>query len=158
MKLIPRYDPPRVDPLGLKRDFSTLHSNTLDHCLSQSIFKDKIVLANHRIECDGPQRDARYRQSKSGKFDGIHLLGPSGSKILTLSVLDILKEAHLTTRTYNSQFDRAWESHRRNPRIPFRNPVVQNRVIAKPTSSIAVTSSIPVYNRFDVLRKISGNE
>ena len=56
--------------------------------------KDKVVIGLHNLECVGGVREARYRDLQ--KYDGIHLLGPSGGKAYTISVLDILKNCGIT--------------------------------------------------------------
>ena len=53
------------------------------------------MIGNHSLECSGGVLQARYNNSQSGKFDGIHLFGPSGGKAYTASVMDILREAGL---------------------------------------------------------------
>ena len=157
LKHIHRYDPPRTDPYKLKREISVLFSNTLDECLNKSIFKDKIILGQHNLGCDGPQRDARYMQSRTGKFDGVHLLGPSGPKMLTLSVLNIMKNAGMTSNEYKRQLERASIDHQRNPRRPFRNPAMISKHTTSQNISARICNDIPTYNRFDVLNRISGN-
>ena len=97
MKQIPRYDPSHVDPMGLKPTLSLLFNNTLTTLWMDSAFKNKIFVGNHDIECTGAIKESRYRQTKTGKYDGIHLYGSSGRKAFTLSVLRILKAADLTS-------------------------------------------------------------
>ena len=80
MKQIPRYDPLSVDPLGLKPVLSNLFNSTLTDLYMASTVKDKIFVGNHNIECTGAIKEARYRHTKSGKYDGIHLYGSSGTK------------------------------------------------------------------------------
>ena len=49
------------------------------------------------IDCNGAIRESRYRHTKSGRYDGIHLYGSSGLKTYTLSVLNILRAANITS-------------------------------------------------------------
>ena len=75
MKQIPRYDPLSVDPLGLKPVLSNLFNSTLTDLYilyMASTVKDKMFVGNHNIECTGAIKEARYRHTKSGKYDGIH--------------------------------------------------------------------------------------
>ena len=58
----------------------------------QSPHKNKIFVGTH-IECSGGIREARYRCTKSGRFDRIHLYGCTGMKAYTNSVMNILKFA-----------------------------------------------------------------
>ena len=60
-------------------------------------------MGSHNIDCTGSIREARYRNTKTGFFDGIHLLGSSGRKAYTNSVLNILKQAGLV----DLEFDHA---------------------------------------------------
>ena len=63
-----------------------------------SELKEKIFVGSHgSIACTGGIREARYRCTQSGRFDGVHLYGSSGMKTYTNSVLEILKNAALTT-------------------------------------------------------------
>ena len=95
MKHIPRYDTMQADPLQIKQALSQIFNNTLADLWIQSPHKNKIFVGSHNIECNGPIREARYRCTKSQKFDGIHLYGSTGMKAYTNSVLQILKSAGL---------------------------------------------------------------
>ena len=97
MKQIPRYDPPSVDPTGLKPALSQLFNNTMTELWMKSNEKNRLFIGSHDIECTGAIRESRYKQPKTGKFDGIHLLGNSGQKAYTLSSLKILQAAKLTS-------------------------------------------------------------
>ena len=97
MKQIPRYDPAEVDPLSLKPTLSQLFNNTLSDLWMNSSMKHKIVIGSHNIDCTGAIKESRYREPKTGRFDGIHLLGNSSRKFYTLSVLNIIKAAQLTS-------------------------------------------------------------
>ena len=151
MKQIPRYDPTNVDPLSLKAALSILFNNTLTRLWMESPFKEKMFIGNHNIECNGSIREARYRHTKSGKFDGIHLYGSSGRKAYTKSVLNILKSAKVTRpgfHGYCAQFafqnqlnkKNQWQTGRSNgKRFKTRQPVQQNAF------------TVPTQNRFDSL-------
>ena len=93
MKQTPRYDPLDVDPLGLKAALSQLFNNILVEMWLSSPLKDKIFVGSHNIDCSGAIQSARYRHTKTGRFDGVHLYGASGSKAYTKSVLNILRSA-----------------------------------------------------------------
>ena len=102
MKQTPRYDPLSVDPLSLKPALSQLYNNTITEEWMTCEFKDNIYIGSHNnIDCTGAIREARYRETKSGKFDGLHFWGASGRKIYTLSVLDILRSANVTSSDYD---------------------------------------------------------
>ena len=119
MNQIPRYDNVEVDPLSLKSALSLLFNKTLTTLWMQSPHKMKMFIGTHSIECSGAICESRYRHTKTGRFDGIHLLGSSGSKAYTESVLRILNAANITSTDYNyhltcpqSQFQ--YQSRRHN--------------------------------------------
>ena len=151
MKHIPRYDPSAVDPLCLKPALSQLYNNTLTEEWLQSDYKDIIVIGTHNIECAGAIKEARYRETKSGKFDGIHLYGSSGRKAYTLSVLNILKSANLTSSDYDfhqscAQFRYQDRQHRHSQQGAFRQMKGKSRNV-----SSQQMFSLPTANRFDGL-------
>ena len=69
-----------------------------------SPLKDKMKLGNHKLECTGGVREARYRSGR--KYDGVHMYGPSGRKSYTESVLMILRSAGLIKISPPSYFHR----------------------------------------------------
>ena len=93
LKQTPRYDPLEIDPLGLKPALSQLFNNTLVDRWLSSPLKNKIFIGSHNIDCSGAIQAARYRHTKTGRFDGVHLYGSSGSKAYTKSVLNVLRAA-----------------------------------------------------------------
>ena len=101
MKQTPRYDPLTTDPLSIKPALSQLFNNTLTELWVSCPMKHKIHIGTHNIDCTGAVQSARYRHTQTGKFDGVHLYGTTGSKAYTNSVLNILKAASLTTSEYN---------------------------------------------------------
>ena len=101
MKQVPRYDPANVDPLGLKPSLALLFNNTITGLWMDSANKDQIFIGEHSIDCTGAIRESRYRQTKTGRYDGIHLYGSSGRKAFTLSVLNILKAANVTASDHD---------------------------------------------------------
>ena len=60
LKLIPRYDPPSVDPLGLKSDLSRMFNEELEELCMNSRFQSKIFVGSHNIDCTGAIRESRY--------------------------------------------------------------------------------------------------
>ena len=101
MKQIPRYDLPSVDPLGLKPSLSLLFNNILGSQWMDSPLKHKLFVGDHNIECNGAIREARYRHTKTGRYDWIHLYGSSGRKAYTNSVLNILRLAKVTSQDFH---------------------------------------------------------
>ena len=101
MKQTPRYDTTEADPSSIKPVLSQLFNNSVTELWMTSQLKDKIFVGNHTIDCTGSIREARYRNTKTGRYDGIHLFGSSGKKAYTNSVMNILKQAGIV----NPEFD-----------------------------------------------------
>ena len=101
MKQTPRYDPADVDPLSVKPAMSYLFNNTIMDLWMNSPMKDRMFVGTHDIECTGAIQSSRYRHTKTGRFDGVHLYGSSGGKAYTKSVLDILRSAKLISSDYD---------------------------------------------------------
>ena len=147
MKHIPRYDPLAADPLSLKPALSQMFNNLLTELWMSSSLKNKIVIGTHNLDCSGAIRESRYRESRTGRFDGIHLLGNSGRKFYTLSVLNILDIADLTTSEYSY--------HLSCPQTKYmeRQRNVSDRSRNKKQSEFV----LPTHNRFSRLQTVQGN-
>ena len=100
MKQIPRYDTAETVPLSLKPALSQLFNSTLMEQWMDCPYKEKLVIGTQNIECYGALNEARYRETMTGKYDGVHLYGSSGRKAYTNSVLNILNNANLVTEDY----------------------------------------------------------
>ena len=72
-----------------------MFKSTLIELWISSIFRDRIEIVNHNLDCVGAVREARFRDSINGKFDGVNMYGPSGKKAYTISLLQALKSAAL---------------------------------------------------------------
>ena len=94
MNQIPRYDPPSEDPQAMKSSLSLLFNSTLTEQWMTSEHKNKIFIGNHNLDCVGASREARFREAGTGRYDGIHMKGPSGRKFYTNSVLGILQASN----------------------------------------------------------------
>ena len=147
MKQIPRYDPSSMDPLALKTTLSMLFNNTLTSLWMESPDKKRIFIGNHNnLDCSGAIKESRYRHTKSGKYDGIHMYGSSGMKAYTLSVLNILKAAQVTSSEY--------DYHNSCAQFKYQNR--QNRNQARQTRTDGEqkarnnqpTFTVPTSNRF----------
>ena len=154
MKQTPRYDPPSEDPLSLKPVLSELYNLTLEQCLQTSEVKDRIYLGTHTLDCTGAIREARYRETKSGKFDGLHLFGTSGSKAYTNSVLNILKLAGMVDPDFDhSDCPQARFQARRRTQV--KNYFWQNDVNIRKSecrrAQLNTRYEIPTKNRFSSL-------
>ena len=152
MKQIPRYDPSHVDPLALKATLSLLFNNTLTDLWMESPHKDKIFVGNHNIECTGAIKEARYRHTKSGKYDGIHLFGSSGQKAYTLSVLNILRAAQVTSSEDTFHLSCAQFKYQNRRRQASHNQQLNKRNVNRKGKF-----SVPTYNRFDKMQDVAQN-
>ena len=164
MKQTPRYDPVSSDPLSLKPALSELFNNILTEQWMSSTVRNKIVVGSHNLECSGAIQQSRYRQSKSGRFDGVHLLGNSGPKFYTLSVLNILRKAQLTSPEYEyhqscaqTQYGYQNRSHRlyRNTsqlKKQTKTKFHSDRPTSRKQKNNMNTYSVPTYNRFELFQ------
>ena len=60
LKLIPRYDPPSVDPMGMKSALSNMFNEKLEELWRRSYFQSKVFVGSHNIDCTGAIRESRY--------------------------------------------------------------------------------------------------
>ena len=104
MKQIPRFDPKDKDPHSVKSALSLLFNDTLVQLWLGSPHKNRILIGNHSLDCVGAVRDARYRNKN--QYDGIHMMGVSGLKAYTESVLSIIRDADLIRSPPPSYFRR----------------------------------------------------
>ena len=152
MKLIPRYDPKTVDPLALKSALSLLFNNTLTELWMTSKERDRITIGEHDLDCAGAIREARYKETKTKKFDGINLFGPSGRKVYTISVSSVLKSANLVSADFKPSVRRQQQNIQKRS---YREVVVPteygNRQSDKGRPSITLS------NRFEPLANFQGN-
>ena len=154
LKQTPRYDPASVDPLSVRPVLSELFNRTLEQCLQSSQVRDRIFLGTHSIDCTGAIRDARYRETKSGRFDGLHLFGTSGSKAYTNSVLNILQSAGMVDPEFDhSNCSQARFQARRG--VHVKNYFWQNDVDTRRSGcgrdQLNMRYEIPTQNRFSSL-------
>ena len=151
LKQIPRYDKSDVDPLSLKSSLSILFNNTLTNLWMECPDRQKIVVGNHNIECSGAIRESRYRHTKTGNFDGIHLLGSSGSKAYTLSVLNILKSANVTASEHDFHLSCAQFQYQNR-----KQPVMsRDRKFKGHQKKTFRNAKVPTQNRFNRLRNMT---
>ena len=156
MKQIPRYDPANVDPLSLKAALSQLFNTTLTELWMTCPLRDKIAIGSHNIDCTGAIQESRYRQPKTGKFDGIHMLGNSGQKAYTKSVLNILSVAKLTSDEYDFhqscsqyqfQYQKKQTSYKQNDKNKSQRENKNNNFNRQP--DMRKGHEVPTSNRFE---------
>ena len=93
----PRFDRPEVDPLMLKQKLAKFANDQLHQLWLDSPLKDKIFIAEHKLNCNMNVRMDRYTDEHTKKYDGIHMYGESGRSAYTESVVSALKEALCNT-------------------------------------------------------------
>ena len=166
MNQTPRYDEKAVDPLLLKPVLAQLFNNTLMESWMNSKFKAKLMIGIHNLECSGGVKEARFRDLKNRKHDGLHMYGPSGRKAYTISVLDILKNAdipdHMDGRTaedfYKNQLNIKYQKGKTNMNYRTSRPysandkdIRQNNQRNRQTETQGQRYSVPTSNIFDHL-------
>ena len=166
MNQTPRYDERTVDPLLLKPVLAQLFNNTLMESWMNSKFKAKLMIGIHNLDCSGGVKEARFRDLKNRKHDGLHMYGPSGKKAYTISVLNILKNAdipdHMGGRTsedfYKNQLN--FKFQKRIPNMNHRTSrpdstndkdIIQNNQRNRQTKTQGQRYSVPTSNIFDHL-------
>jgi hypothetical protein len=150
MKQIPRYDLTDVDPLSLKAALSLLFNTTLANLWMESADKHKMFIGSHNIDCNAAIRESRYRHTKSGRFDGIHLQGSSGLKSYTLSVLNILRAANITSSEDDFHQSCAQFKYQQNRKQHSQNVRSHNLKFRK-SQNFQNRFTVPTHSRFDVL-------
>ena len=151
MNQIPRYDPLSVDPLSLKPALSHLFNVTLTELFMKCTDKEKIFVGSHNIECSGAIKESRYRHTKSGKYDGIHLFGSSGQKAYTKSVLNILKSAKITDSEFEYHFSRPQFRYQNRRSANHRNNHTGSNFRKAIKNIRPDYFQVPTYNRFSVI-------
>ena len=91
MEHAPRFDEENIDPTGLKPMLAKLANSTFAQMWHSSMFKDKLVIGKHSLDCTNDQRDIRYRDERSNRYDGVHMYSSYGKRAFTRSVTKILK-------------------------------------------------------------------
>ena len=104
MKHIPRYDFRADDPLSVKAALSQLYNDTLVQLYLGSPHKHRLMIGIHNLDCAGGVLAARYRNKNM--YNGTHMIGQSGGKSYTESVLCIIKDAELIKNSPPSYFHR----------------------------------------------------
>ena len=156
MKQVPRYDPANVDPLAIKPALSQLYDNTITDLWMTSKHKGKIAIGSHNIACTGAIKEARYRETKTGKYDGIHLYGSSGRKAYTQSVLNIMKWSELTSSEYEFHLSCAQHKYQQ---IQNRNRQGGNKRTGQNRRNVEnAVFTVPTQNRFDRLSGCGQNQ
>ena len=88
-KVIIMEHPPRFD--GKKSQLVQVANNALNQFHANSRYKDMIVVGHHSLECSvsGSTHRGRYMDHHTGRYDGVHMYGYTGTKDYTDSVNSI---------------------------------------------------------------------
>ena len=158
MNQIPRYDPVESDPLSLKQAQSQLFNNTLTEEWMNCTDKSRILIGAHNFECTGAIKESRYRETKTGKYDGVHLYGSSGRKAYTNSVINILEAANLISEDYlhhqTCPQAKYQASQKQMSHITYQYKHKNNKSNMKQSNFSQYTQpqyQVPTYNRFSTL-------
>ena len=95
MEHAPRFDENELDPTGLKPNLAKFANFNLANMCQNSAFKDKITLGKHSLDCDIGMLTTRYRDERTGRYDGVHMNTGEGRKAHTDSVSLILERTVL---------------------------------------------------------------
>ena len=93
MEHAPRFDSAHVDPLGLKPDLAKFANITLRQLWFISPMKNKLQIGNHRLNYISNNVSEYYQDTKSKRFDGVHMYSMKGKKAYTNSLIEILNDA-----------------------------------------------------------------
>ena len=144
LKRPPRFDKVSADPLQLKPQLSSLGNAFLFDLWCNSSYKNKIILGDHSIP--HTLDDAHhlvYGHPDDPHYDGYHLRGPHGRKILQESIKCILNKAGMMKTQQQNKLPRM--KHSQAP--AFLPPV-------GPSPRNLSTPLVPVhYDPIDILRK-----
>ena len=73
MKHSPRYDLPHVDQRQLKAKLANFANDTFAQLWQSSGMKDKIIVADHNLQCSEDEIDSLYTDENTGRYDGVHM-------------------------------------------------------------------------------------
>ena len=111
-----------------------------------SPLKNNITLGQHKLNAETSNHLDIFKNSKSSKYDGVHYYGVVGMKLMTNSVLQIMKSTinppHVERKHQNSNSD-----HTNCPQTLY-----QRRQLLK------YHPSVQVHNRFSVFNSNLGNQ
>jgi hypothetical protein len=140
----PRYDEPHVDPTQLKPKLAKLANNIYNQLWHSSGLKDKIVIAPHTLDCSDDLIDARYKDDRTGRYDGIHMYGAGAKQAYTHSLLQIFK-SFLPSPVVSESSP---SFHSTCPQTRFMNSRKKKTLSANQRSN---KYSVPTSNKFGVL-------
>ena len=144
----PRYDMRNVDPVGIKPKLANHANNTLTHLWNRSSMKNKIVIGRHSLDSDGDQIDNMYRDSKSGRYDGVHFYGHQGRTMYTRSMLRIMESIITYPRKTMQSSTFSYNNHTTCPQALYQERQWQKHMNSQGRNQYDHIYSVPVKNKF----------
>ena len=130
VKNAPRFDPPSADPTQLRPLLSQLVDSCYFGLWCESKHKHRIVLGNHDLSLWSRHDHANiYGSPQLTRYDGVHMIGPSGFDVYTRSMMNIFRQASLI-KTSPAPME-VKKSNRRpdyDPVLLVRQAIAKNRV------------------------------
>ena len=145
----PRFDTVDVDPTGIKPKLAHLANATLNDMVNNSGMKDRISIGKLNLNCHGDEVGARYRDSWTGKFDGVHMYSSHGKDVFTRSMLEIFKS--ILPRPHNRG---THSSSSPPPSTHFRSKFQKKqktKMFSQNNQQYENAYSVPVRNQFETL-------
>ena len=150
--------PPRFD--GLKSQLGETAKKALRQFQKSSIYKDNIVIGQHSLESPGVghTHTARYQDYFTGRYDGVHLYGPTGARDYTDSVDSMLLMAMSMPDTRaevnnmeGDHTDCEQTRYQRRQTIKLANRQTEHRYDQHSSKAPFFTHPVPTRNRFSLL-------
>ena len=113
--------------------------------LDRSHVKDRVVIGKHSLDCSGDMINARYRDSQSGRYDGVHMYSREGMQAYTRSVSKIILSVLVSNA--NTAPPPIF-SHNTCPQAQYQQRQINT---ASGHQSARPAYTVPVSNQFDIL-------
>ena len=146
----PRFDQHFLDPVGLKPQLAKFANLMYNQLWLSSAYKDKIAIGSHKLDCSENQFDDRYRNTKTNRYDGIHMYGVDGKRAYTKNLVDIFRDLLVKSETAKSENHTSSSYHRTCPQTLYQE-AQRKKTFAKGQVSYNGCFNVPVSNRFEVL-------
>ena len=146
MEHTPRYDTKELDPVGIKPVLANYANNVLNQFVLDSNLKHKISMGRHSLEVSDASHDDIFKNVEDGKYDGVHHYGRLGRKLISRSLMNILRKNVNT-------WDKPDQPHSYQPYIYHKEHCPQ----ALYQKRQKYEATVKVSNRFSVFNSNQGN-
>ena len=146
MEHTPRYDTKELDPVGIKPVLANYANNVLNQFVLDSNLKHKISIGRHSLEASDASHDDIFKNVEDGKYDGVHHYGRLGRKLISRSLMNILRKNVNT-------WDKPDQPHSYQPYIYHKEHCPQ----ALYQKRQKYEATVKVSNRFSVFNSNQGN-